>query len=85
MSMLNVKTNDFRIWVTASHNLFLNLYPQLNDSQKTEKSTIASKISSRWCNVDEKLRKEKEKFMAILPLEEVEPLVWLREQEKKLT
>ena len=34
MSMLNAKKNDFRIWVTASHNLFLSLYPHLNDSQK---------------------------------------------------
>jgi len=42
-------------------------------------------LKSAHDGVDEKLRKEKEKFMAILPLEEVEPLVWLREQEKKLT
>ena len=59
MSMLNAKKNDFRIWVTASHNLFLSLYPHLNDSQKTEISTIASTISSRWYNVDGKLRKQK--------------------------
>ena len=84
MSMLNAKKNDFRIWVTASHNLFLSLYPHLNDSQKTEISTIASTISSRWYNVDGKLRKQK-KFMAILPTEQEEPLMWLREQENQLT
>ena len=86
MSMLNAKKDDFRIWVTASHNIFLNLYTKLNDWQKTEISTIASKISSRWCNIDEKLRNEKAKFMAILPMEqEEEPLPWLRDQENKLT
>ena len=53
--------------------------------KKNKISTIASTISSRWYNVDEKLRKEKEKFLArVLPLEEEEPLVRLREQEKKI-
>ena len=47
MSMLNAKKNDFRIWVTASHNLFLSLYPHLNDSQKTEISTIASTVPTK--------------------------------------
>ena len=36
LSMLNVKKDDFRKWVTASHNLFLSIYPQLNDSQKKQ-------------------------------------------------
>jgi hypothetical protein len=85
MSMWNAKKNDFRIWVIASHNLFLSIFSHLNDSQKTEISTIASTISSRWCNVDEKLRKQKEKFLAILPIVQEEPLMWLREQANRLT
>jgi hypothetical protein len=60
--MLNVEKDNFRKWVFASHNLFLSIYPQLNPSQKTEVSTIASTISKRWYTVNEKITKEKEKF-----------------------